>query len=88
MMKISVIGASGSVGSPAAFYLATQKLADEFVLMDLLENRSKQHAMDMSTAFSMIDVVVRAGGYPDLAGSDIVLIAASAHQGLMKDRME
>ena len=87
-MKIAIIGASGSVGSPAAFYLATQKLADELVLMGHSANRSQQHAMDMSTAFSMTDVVVRAGGYPDLAGSDIVIIAAGVPQGLIKDRME
>jgi malate dehydrogenase len=87
-MKISVIGAGGSVGSPAAFYLATQKLADEFVLIDYAENLAKQHAMDLGTAVSVKDVVVRAGGYEDMAGSDIVIIAAGVPQGMIKDRME
>lgn len=87
-MKITIIGAGGSVGSPTAFYLAAQKLADEFVLIDYAENLAKQHAMDLSTAVSVKDVMVRAGGYPDMAGSDIVIIAAGVPQGLIKDRME
>lgn len=87
-MKITIIGAGGSVGSPAAFYLASQKLADEFVLIDYAENLAKQHAMDMGTAVSVRDVLVRAGGYADMSGSDIVIIAAGVPQGLIKDRME
>lgn len=87
-MKITIIGAGGSVGSPTAFYLAAQKLADEFVLIDYAENLAKQHAIDLGTAVSVKDVVVRAGGYPDMAGSDIVIIAAGVPQGLIKDRME
>lgn len=87
-MKISIIGAGGSVGSPAAFYLAVQKLADEFVLIDYAENLAKQHAMDISTAVSAKGVKVRAGSYEDMKGSDIVLIAAGVPQGLIKDRME
>lgn len=87
-MKISIIGAGGSVGSPTAFYLATQKLADEFVLIDYAKNVAQQHAIDLGTAVSAKDVVVRAGGYADMTGSDIVIIAAGVPQGLIKDRME
>jgi malate/lactate dehydrogenase len=87
-MKITIIGAGGSVGSPAAFHLAAQKLADEFVLIDYAHNVAQQHAMDMGTAVSARDVLVRAGHYEDMAGSDIVIIAAGVPQGLIKDRME
>lgn len=87
-MKISIIGASGSVGSAAAFYLAAKGLADELVLMGRSENRSKQHAMDMSTAFAAAGVVVKHGGYEDMAGSGIVIISAGVPQGVIKDRME
>jgi malate dehydrogenase len=87
-MKISIIGAGGSVGSPAAFYLAVQKLADEFVLIDYAENLARQHAMDLSTAVSAKGVKVRAGSYEDMKGSNIVLITAGVPQGLIKDRME
>jgi len=87
-MKISIIGAGGSVGSPAAFHLATQKVADEFVLIDYAKNVAQQHAIDLGTAVSSRDVLVRAGDYEDMAGSDIVIIAAGVPQGLIKDRME
>ena len=87
-MKITIIGAGGSVGSPTAFYLATEKIADEFVLIDYKDNLAKQHAMDLSTAVSAMGVTVRAGDYEDMKGSDIVIDAAGAPQGVIKDRME
>ena len=84
-MKITVIGAGGSVGSPAAFYLATQQLADEIVLIDYKKNLAKQHAMDLGTAVSAKGVSIRAGGYADLPGTDIVINAAGVPQGIIKD---
>jgi malate dehydrogenase len=87
-MKISIVGAGGSVGSSTAFYLATEKLADELVLIDNKKNLVQQHAMDMSTAVSTLGVKVRAGIYEDMEGSDIVINAAGAPQGVIKDRME
>lgn len=87
-MKITIVGAGGSVGSPTAFYLATEKLADELVLIDSKENLAQQHAMDMNTAVSTLNVKVRAGSYEDMVGSDIVIDAAGAVQGIIKDRME
>jgi malate dehydrogenase len=87
-MKVTVIGAAGSVGAPAAFYIGAQGLADEIVLIDLRPNVVQQHAMDMSTAFSSLDVKVTAGTYEDLGGSDVVINAAGVPQGLIADRME
>ena len=87
-MKVTVIGAAGSVGAPAAFYLAASGLVDELVLIDMRPNVVQQHAMDMSTAVSALDVSVKAGESEDLAGSDIVLNAAGMPQGLIADRME
>lgn len=88
-MKISIIGAAGSVGAPAAFYLGARGLADEVVMIGgKKQNVLKQHAMDLSTALSGLDVVVRAGDYSDMAGSGIVINAAGAPQGVIADRME
>lgn len=88
-MKITVIGAAGSVGAPAVFYLAANGLADEFLMIGgKRQNVLKQHAMDISTAVSAKDIVIRAGDYSDMAGSDIVINAAGAPQGLIADRME
>ena len=88
-MKITVIGAAGCVGSCAAFYIAARGLADEMVLLGgKRQNVLKQHAMDLSTAVSHLDVKVYAGQFPDMAGSDIVINCAGAAQGVIADRME
>ena len=87
-MKVTVIGAAGSVGAPSAFYIAASGLADEVVLIDMRPNVVQQHAMDMSTAVSALDISVIAGTDEDLAGSDVVINAAGVHQGLITDRME
>ena len=85
---MTVIGAAGSVGGPAAFYIGASGLAHEIVLIDMRENVAQQHAMDMSTAFSAREVKVTAGTYEDMAGSDLVVNAAGVPQGLIADRME
>jgi len=88
-MKIAIIGAAGSVGAPAAFYLAAQDLADEILMIGgKRQNVLRQHAMDISTAVSRLGIKIVAGDFPDLTGSDIVINAAGVRQGLIKDRME
>jgi len=87
-MKVTVIGAAGSVGAPAAFYIGVSGLVDELVLIDMRPNVVQQHALDMSTAMSDLGVEVKAGAYEDLAGSDVVINAAGVPQGLIADRME
>jgi malate dehydrogenase len=87
-MKVGVIGAAGSVGAPAAFYIAVSGLATELLLIDLRPNVVQQHALDMSTAASMQGIKVSAGSFDDLVGFDVVINAAGVHQGLLADRME
>jgi malate dehydrogenase len=87
-MKVSVVGAAGSVGAPAAFYIGVSGLVDELVLIDMRPNVVQQHAMDMSTAMCELGVKVTAGGHEDLVGSDVVINAAGVPQGLIADRME
>jgi malate dehydrogenase len=87
-MKVGIIGAAGSVGAPVAFYVAVSGLVQNIVLIDVRANLAKQHAMDISTAASALDVSVKDGGYEDLAGSDIVINAIGAPQGTIADRME
>lgn len=87
-MKVTIIGAAGSVGAPAAFYIAASGLADEILMIDMRQNVAQQHAMDISTAVSALDVKVRAGSYEDMGGSEVVINAAGVPQGLIADRME
>jgi len=87
-MKVSIIGAAGSVGAPVAFNIAVSALAEEILMIDPRSNLAKQHAMDISTAASALDISVRDGDYEDMAGSDVIVNAAGVSQGLIADRME
>jgi malate dehydrogenase len=79
-MKVTILGASGVVGAPTAFYLATKALADEIVMIGgKRQNVLKQHIMDISTAVSAQGILIRAGTYEDMKGSQIVINAAGAH---------
>jgi malate dehydrogenase len=77
-MKITIIGAAGTLGSCSAFYIGVNKLADEIVLIDPWEGMLKAHCMDLSASLSKLDVSVRRGGYEDMAGSEIVVVASAA----------
>lgn len=86
-MKISILGATGSIGGPTAFQIATLGLADELVLIGgRRKNILEHYALDLSTAASTQDIEIRAGEYSDIAGSDIIIAAAGAHQALAQDR--
>jgi malate dehydrogenase len=89
-VKVTVIGAAGSVGAPVAFYTAVSGLIDELSLIDIRPNVVQQHALDLATACSAAGHVVKvtAGGYEQLGGSDVVINTAGVPQGLIADRME
>lgn len=88
-MKITVIGASGYVGSNVAFIIALQGLADELVLIAPNRTNLVQHlAMDLSTAILDRKLDVYPGGYDDMKDSNIVIMCGGAPQGLIKSRME
>jgi len=89
-MKITIIGASGNIGSSAAFYIAVQGLADEIVMIDPPRpDVLKQHVDDLTSAVSHQDVLVRAGTDKDMKDSDIVINAAGrGPAGAVKSRLE
>jgi malate dehydrogenase len=77
-MKITVIGA-GNVGATTAQRLVDRHLANEVILVDILEGIPQGKALDMfeSTPVEMTDVrVTGTNGYDETAGSDIVVITA------------
>lgn len=87
-MKITIIGASGNVGSCAAFNIAVHRLANELVMIDVPRpDMVTLHAMDINTAVTGQDMLVRTGSYEDMGNSDIVLIAAGSAQ-VVHSRME
>ena len=78
-MKAAILGAAGSVGAPTAFYTAQRNILEEIVLIDPKEKLLKNHTMDMAQAVQEApsDTQVRVGAYKDLAGVDIIVVAAA-----------
>ena len=76
MSKITVIG-TGSVGSTIAYALTCLGLASEIVMIDINGEKSMGEALDIKQGVPFFDPCsVYAGGYPDAAGSDIVIITS------------
>ena len=74
MGKISVIGA-GAVGATIANDLMIQGVASEIVLVDVNQKKAIGEALDIYQGAPFCSpAVVRAGDYPDVEGSDIVII--------------
>jgi malate dehydrogenase len=77
-MKITVIGA-GNVGATTAQRIVDKQLANEVVMVDVLEGIPQGKALDISeaTPVEKTDVkVVGSNGYDETANSDIVVITA------------
>ncbi len=76
-MKISIIGA-GMVGSTTAQRIADKQLADELVLVDIVE-AVKGKALDIMESASIEEFNTKVTGtmeYKDIEGSDIVVVTA------------
>ena len=79
-IKVSVIGA-GFVGSTVAYTLVTKGVASEIVLVDVNPDRAEGEAMDISHGAPFAkSSIIRAGGYEDTKGSDVVIITAGTNQ--------
>ncbi|MBW2411915.1 MAG: malate dehydrogenase, partial [Deltaproteobacteria bacterium] len=88
-IKISIIGAAGTLGSCTAYRLATEGLADELVMFDVNRNMLKSHIMDLQIAVTGLrNVDIREGNAEDLAGSDIVINNAGAPWRVVSSRIE
>ena len=89
-MKISIIGAAGTLGSCTAFTLAYEGLADEIVMFDLNVNLLKCHLMDIATAVSGLqNTQLREGSSDhDLKDSDLVIFTASVPYRFVTNRLE
>jgi len=76
-----VIGAAGCIGSSIAFNIASQELADEMVLADIRKDWLEHHSIDVfdATVVKHGKIDVRMGDHEDIAGSDIVIMAAGVN---------
>jgi malate dehydrogenase len=91
-MKITVIGA-GHVGATAAQRIAEKELANEVVLVDVIEGLPQGKGLDMyeSAPVEGFDTrVIGANSYDATAGSDIIVITAGIARkpGMSRDDLQ
>lgn len=91
-MKITVIGA-GNVGASAAQLIAAKELANELVLVDVIEGMPQGKGLDLfeSCPVEGTDTrVVGTNSYDDTANSDIIVITAGIARkpGMSRDDLQ
>jgi L-lactate dehydrogenase len=80
MPKVSIVGV-GDVGATIAYTLQISGLATEIVLVDVNREKAAGNAADMNHGlFFTPPAIIRAGDYPDCAGSELILVAAGTRQ--------
>lgn len=88
MSKVAVIGA-GFVGSTSAYAMMLQGTCSEIVLLDMDEQRAAAEAADIAHGTPLAyGTRVRAGGYSDLKGASVVVIAAGSNQKPGESRLD
>jgi L-lactate dehydrogenase len=86
--RVAIVGV-GHVGATTAYALLLSGLAPEIVLIDLDAQRAQGEAMDLMHAVPFSDPVhVWAGGYEDVEGAAVVVLAAGANQRPGETRLE
>jgi malate dehydrogenase len=89
-MKVTVVG-SGFVGATTAMRVAQRDLADEVVMVDIVEGLPQGLALDMNQSAPVegFEPVVRGtNDYEDTAGSDVVVITAGLPRQPGMSRMD
>lgn len=87
-MKVGIVGA-GFVGSSAGYAMVLRGAASEVVFVDLNEKLARAQAEDLlhATPFGA-PVRVGAGGYDELAGAELVVLACGVGQKPGEGRLE
>lgn len=87
-MKIGIVGA-GQVGASAAYAVALLGTARDIVLIDLDPAMAEAQAEDISHATPFASATeIRSGGYADLDGAEVVIIAAGVSQKPGETRLD
>jgi L-lactate dehydrogenase len=88
-MKVSIIGAGGLVGSCTAFALQCGGVVRELALLDVNEEAAAGQALDLLHGGpSAADQLIRAGGYEQVADSDLVCITAGLRRKPDESRLD
>jgi malate dehydrogenase len=76
VMKVSFIG-TGRLGSIIAYTTVLRELADEVVMVDIIEPLAQGQANDLRHAMEYkAEISIASGGYEDVRDSDIVVVTA------------
>lgn len=87
-MKVGIVGC-GFVGSTAAYSLIMRGVGREIVLVDKNSARAAAEADDLFHAVPFAEpLTVRSGEYADLAGSNVVIVAAGVNQKPGETRLQ
>lgn len=87
-MKIGIVGC-GMVGSTSAYALVMSGVGREIILVDLNRARAEAEANDIYHAVPFAHpLTIRAGGYPDLSGASVVVIAGGVAQKPGETRLQ
>jgi malate dehydrogenase len=87
-MRVVIAGAGGGVGASAAFNLLLSPLACEVVMVDARQNMVRSHLWDLEQVLEQVPAgSVRAGDEMDVAGADVLVIAAAAPLTVNSSRM-
>ena len=86
--RVGIIG-TGTVGVAAAFAMFVQENCSEIVLLDMNKKRAHGEALDLMHGQAYVGrIIVRDGDYEDLAGCQIVVVAAGAAQKPGETRLD
>ena len=87
-MKIGIVGC-GMVGATSAYALVMSGVGREIVLVDVIRARAEAEANDIFHAVPFAHpLTVRAGGYADLDGARVVVIAGGVPQRPGETRLQ
>ncbi len=87
--RVALIG-TGFVGSSYAFAMLNQGICEEFVMIDINQEKSEGDAMDLNHGLPFAPAVTNIwfGDYPDCKEADIVVICAGANQKPGETRLD
>lgn len=86
--KVVLVG-DGAVGSSFAFAMAQQGIAEEFVVVDVIKERTQGDALDLEDATPFTSPKkIYSGEYSDCKDADLVVITAGAPQKPGETRLD
>ncbi|MDI6751959.1 MAG: lactate dehydrogenase [bacterium] len=86
-MKIGIIGA-GRVGVASAFAIATSKVAEEILLIDLNKELAEGEAEDIAQGMDITKTLARVGDYPELADKGLIIVTAGLRRKPEESRLD